>query len=303
MAAHNHTKSMANAFKMYNERERFSSAQVASRNEAFKEERIRAAKRLVGRGAGKDAEKSDSLDLSQYKPWYAKDSSTRDLKDVHKAELDPSLKRTVSKKSRFNKSSCQNCGCTGHKTIDCLDRPTKMKKKDITTTDRFLGYDPAEYAKVVEDFDEKKAAEKRAKQHHLLTSFITEPDPEQVRFPHSTVKYDRRQKVKQDEAEGKMRGAVESDDLRILLPTTSRRSRFETAKYLENLEDETVDYDPKTRSSTVTQDDDGLDFESTNDPNRVDQVFAWEDRAVVSSMTAEELEEIEQLEATTGVCL
>ncbi|KAL0207033.1 hypothetical protein P9112_012744 [Eukaryota sp. TZLM1-RC] len=279
MAAHHHTKSMASAFKTYNERERFSSAQEASRSKAFKEERVRAARRLIGREAAKEAEQTDSFDLAKYKPWYASTSQ-------------PSPSAPPSSAGR-KRTTCQNCGGNGHATRDCLEKPRIRKQTFEQQTDRFQGYDPRSYRKVIDNWSESSFQERLNKQKQLMSSFLTEPDPEQVRFPHSTVKFDKRQREKEAESEGKIRGAKEVDDLRGFLPTTSRRSLGERAKFLDDLEGESS-YDPKTRSIELGGGEEGLSFESCFDEGK-SEMFAWERREVEKGESREAKESMDEL--------
>ncbi|CAN6666052.1 hypothetical protein TRVA0_037S01266 [Trichomonascus vanleenenianus] len=74
--------------------------------------------------------------------------------------------------TKYRRGACTNCGALTHKAADCLERPRKVGAKysnqdispddniqEITTTydskrDRWNGYDPQEYTKVVHKYNE-----------------------------------------------------------------------------------------------------------------------------------------------------
>lgn len=83
----------------------------------------------------------------------------------------------------FRKGACENCGAMTHKKKDCVERPRKVgakfSGKDIQadevvdggfvlsydgSRDRWNGYDPNEYMRVMRQYEELEEARKKAKQ-------------------------------------------------------------------------------------------------------------------------------------------
>lgn len=143
--------------------------------------------------------------------------------------------------TKFRKGACENCGAMTHKTKECLSRPrakgAKWTGKNIQADeivqdvkmgwdakrDRWNGYDASEYKSVVEDFTEmeklrKEAIEAEAKDDEDL-------DADGAKYA--------------EESDMGRKQATSSKQLRI---------REDTAKYLLNLDLDSAQYDPKSRS-------------------------------------------------------
>ncbi|XDG07818.1 hypothetical protein ABKA04_007433 [Annulohypoxylon sp. FPYF3050] len=147
--------------------------------------------------------------------------------------------------TKYRKGACENCGAMTHKAKDCLNRPrakgAKWTGKDIQADevvqevelgwdakrDRWNGYDPKEYRRVVERY-------------------------EQMDELRNQLSGDSKDKDGEGEEDGKDAGekyAEESDMGRHQSTATRQlRIREDTAKYLLNLDLESAKYDPKTRT-------------------------------------------------------
>jgi len=185
--------------------------------------------------------------------------------------------------TKFRKGACTNCGAVTHTIKFCCERPralgAKWTGKDIQPDeivqdilldfdgkrDRWNGYDPATYKKVVDQYEKTEVERKKKKKEEEMKSFMTEPDPSHQRYPHS--KDTETQKI-----EGLVDDALSDDsdnelgeDKDDFLDTTEQpvgvkkdtktrttvrnlRIREDTAKYLRNLDINSAYYDPKSRS-------------------------------------------------------
>ncbi|KAI2468144.1 Pre-mRNA splicing Prp18-interacting factor-domain-containing protein [Annulohypoxylon bovei var. microspora] len=148
--------------------------------------------------------------------------------------------------TKYRKGACENCGAMTHKAKDCLNRPrakgAKWTGRDIQADeavqdvelgwdakrDRWNGYDPKEYRRVVERYEQMDDL------RNQLSG--TSKDKDGV----------------DGEEDGKDSGekyAEESDMGRHQSTATRQlRIREDTAKYLLNLDLESAKYDPKTRT-------------------------------------------------------
>jgi pre-mRNA-processing factor SLU7 len=152
--------------------------------------------------------------------------------------------------TKFRKGACENCGAMTHKTKECLSRPRKQGAKwtgrDIQADevvedvklgwdakrDRWNGYDAREYSAVVKEYEELEALKKAVAgteggQNDTEKGGDGADDPEI-----ESAKY------------------AEETDMGRNQPTSTRnlRIREDTAKYLLDLDLDSVKYDPKTRS-------------------------------------------------------
>ncbi|KAI5292854.1 mRNA splicing protein, partial [Ascosphaera atra] len=159
-------------------------------------------------------------------------------------------KRAGPAATKYRKGACENCGAMTHKTKECLSRPrkkgAKWTGKDIQADeliqdvelgwdakrDRWNGYDPSEYRKVVEEYEELEDLKREAKHGQDGISKTTAA----------------RGEAGDEENSGDERYAEESD-MRKHQSTATRnlRIREDTAKYLVNLDLDSAKYDPKTR--------------------------------------------------------
>lgn len=197
------------------------------------------------------------------KPFYLDDLPTNDQdylehQRLQNAEAEANKnskwydrgKRVGPAATKFRKGACENCGAVTHRTKECLSRPrakgAKWTGKDIQADelvqdvkmgwdakrDRWNGYDPAEYATVVREYEELESRKKALKgdgEDKKLVEGLDEDDEEDNA---GDAKY---------EAETDM-GRKQATSTRNL------RLREDTAKYLLNLDLDSAKYDPKTRS-------------------------------------------------------
>ena len=156
--------------------------------------------------------------------------------------------------TKFRKGACENCGAMTHKKKDCMERPRKVGAKfsgaqiapdefvqpDLTLDfdgkrDRWNGYDPAEHAGIIEEFQKIEDAKRQLKAQRLNTG--DDEEEEEVDEDADEDKY-------VDEID--MPGTKVDSKQRITV--RNLRIREDTAKYLRNLDPNSAYYDPKTRS-------------------------------------------------------
>ncbi|KAJ4868596.1 Pre-mRNA-splicing factor SLU7-A [Raphanus sativus] len=168
-------------------------------------------------------------------PWYL-NSEKPSLKHQRNWKSDPNYTKSwydrgakIYQAEKYRKGACQNCGAMTHTAKACMDRPrqigAKYTNKNIAPDekiesfeldydgkrDRWNGYDPSTYHRVVDLYEAKEDARK---------------------------KYLKEQQIKKlEEKNNNQEGTVRN--LRI---------REDTAKYLLNLDINSAHYDPKTRS-------------------------------------------------------
>ncbi|KAK7513340.1 Pre-mRNA splicing Prp18-interacting factor-domain-containing protein [Phyllosticta citriasiana] len=194
------------------------------------------------------------------KPFYitddAEDSSTSandylEHQRLHKSSLATDSKwydrgrKAGPAATKFRKGACENCGAMSHKTKECLSRPRKAGARwtgknieadevvqDVSLgwdakRDRWNGYDPQEYMKVVEEYKEVEDMKKKLKGGN-----DAKPDEDEDEEGDEDAKY---------EAEA---------DMGRKQPTSTRnlRIREDTAKYLVSLDLNSAEYNPKTRT-------------------------------------------------------
>ena len=200
--------------------------------------------------------------------------------------------------TKFRKGACENCGSSTHKTKDCLDRPRKVGAKfnpvDIKPDeiliegpqnfdgkrDRWAGFDPSEYDKIIEKHKEIETERQRLKEQEAESEL-------KLKLENAD------EGVAGNEAdEEKYAEAVDMPgqklDTKTRMTVRNLRIREDTAKYLRNLDPESAYYDPKTRSMRENPNNDA-DLEKityagdnfvrmTGDATKVTdiQVFAWQ---------------------------
>lgn len=227
-----------------------------------------------GRKAGlipaeKDEEGNDiNPHIPQYiarAPWYVDDGapSLKHQRVRKAAELDSDAhrtRRTLGVAQRFRSGACTNCGSMTHGAKLCLERPRKLGArftgKDIQPDecvqeaalgydgkhDRWAGYDPAEYASVVEQYESVEAERLRLKSAARELEGGAPSDSSAGSGSGS------------GESEEEERYAEGADmvgqqlDPKGRMTVRNLRMREDTAKYLRNLDPESAHYDPKTRS-------------------------------------------------------
>lgn len=189
------------------------------------------------------------------KPFYVDDDSAAsdylEHQRLHKQSVDQSKWYERGKKlgpaaTKYRKGACENCGAMTHKAKECLSRPRKLGAKwtgkDIqpdeviqdvqlgwdAKRDRWNGYDPSEYRRVIEEYEEREALKRevaKAKKKEEDGDESDDGDKDDARY-----------------AEESDMGRQQSTSTRNL------RIREDTAKYLLNLDLDSAKYDPKTRS-------------------------------------------------------
>lgn len=201
--------------------------------------------------------------------------------------------------TKFRRGACENCGSMTHKTRDCVDRPRKVGAKYSSTDiqpdefvvpgprdfdgkrDRWAGFDPADYAKVVENFEKVEDERRKLKEAEAETEL-----KRKIAVDTELADGD------SDDDEEKYAEAVDMPGQKVNTKTRmtirNLRIREDTAKYLRNLDPESAHYDPKTRSMrenpNADADPDKLTYTGDNfvrmsgDARRVTelQVFAWQ---------------------------
>lgn len=182
---------------------------------------------------------------------------------------------------KFRKGACENCGALTHKTKECLERPRKVGAKwtgkDIGPDefvqeaalgfegkrDRWAGYNAEEYAEVVEQWrraeEERKALKKQNEREGDETKDSSEEEDSDEEEKYAESVDMPGQKV----------------DLKTRMTVRNLRLREDTAKYLEDLNADPSQYDPKTRSmrKPVAAKD---AFVPEEEAQSQETLFAWE---------------------------
>lgn len=168
---------------------------------------------------------------------------------------------------KYKKGSCENCGATTHKSVDCVERPrargAKWTNSEIAPDeyiptedlsqfeakrDRWGGYDPDAFGLVVEEYvaAEEEATKRRVDQE-LAAAAQTEGGSGGVDDTDSSSESEDGggAKIKDFDVSN---APVGTKDDRTRTTTRNLRIREDTAKYLINLDLDSAFYDPKTRS-------------------------------------------------------
>jgi pre-mRNA-processing factor SLU7 len=244
-------------------------------------------------------------------PWYSNTNSGE--KDEKKSET-KWYQRGVKGEAAtsYRKGACTNCGAMTHKTKDCMERPRKrgakltgkdIKPDEIITEvgnltyeekrDNWNGYEVENYEEYYKNFQDEDLEARKKKQDELAKRWITEPDPEQRRFPsgHVVGKQFSSEVSSGVVSESSTNVNSESDNSETKdegKSSTSKglRNRYDTAKYLLNLDPDSAEYDPKTRSmrgnplpddpTSNFQGDGKASIEGYYDEFKTIQKFAWE---------------------------
>ncbi|KAI1456789.1 Pre-mRNA splicing Prp18-interacting factor-domain-containing protein [Annulohypoxylon moriforme] len=152
--------------------------------------------------------------------------------------------------TKYRKGACENCGAMTHKAKDCLNRPrakgAKWTGKDIQADevvqevelgwdakrDRWNGYDPKEYRRVVERYEQMDEL------RNQLSGASKDKDGEGEGEGEEDGKDNAGEKYAEESDMGRHQSTA----------TRQLRIREDTAKYLLNLDLESAKYDPKTRT-------------------------------------------------------
>ncbi|KAJ3219170.1 mRNA splicing protein [Dinochytrium kinnereticum] len=176
---------------------------------------------------------------------------------------------------KYRKGACENCGAMTHKTRDCLDRPrqkgAKFTNKNIAPDemvmdinlgfeakrDRWNGYDPDDYTKIVEEGEAIEAERRRLREQkareklELAAKNTGEKEAEKEAIAEDPAKADESgsDAEEDDEKYADAADAVgQKLDAKTRTTVRNLRIREDTAKYLLNLDVNSAYYDPKTRS-------------------------------------------------------
>jgi len=173
---------------------------------------------------------------------------------------------------KWQKGACENCGAMSHKTKDCCERPRakparmtnevapdEVIQQDVNfdfdgKRDRWNGYDPAAYSRVIERFEKVEQERKKKKAEEVEEQLRTGKKKEKDRkdkkktFHTGDSESDTDSDLDEssDDEDKKDDGAViQKFDHKS---RTTVRIREDRAKYLYNLNVHSAHYDPKTRS-------------------------------------------------------
>ena len=187
--------------------------------------------------------------------------------------------------TKFRKGACENCGAMTHKRKDCVERPRAVNAKksnaDIAPDefvqddvrlgfeqkrDRYNGFDPSEYSRVVDRFERaEKLKEEAAKKRELEKKFKGSAAGETKDGGGARADDDAKGESDDDgsgdsdsdselagdkDAQGfmKVNKRVRTAGGGASMTVRNLRIREDTAKYLRNLDLQSAHYDPKTRS-------------------------------------------------------
>jgi len=182
--------------------------------------------------------------------------------------------KSVQSSGKFRKGACPNCGAM-HNIKDCLERPRKIgakysgkdmaadelvietRKDDYDSKrDRWDGYDPSMYRKVVEEHQALDEARRKIREEQIDNST-------DIKTVEKVAKAGKGKKAQKDEDD--FGSSDESDDdedryaegadavgqkvdTKTRITVRNLRIREDTAKYLLNLDVDSAHYDPKTRA-------------------------------------------------------
>ncbi|KAF9609296.1 hypothetical protein IFM89_015541 [Coptis chinensis] len=216
-------------------------------------------------------------------PWYL-NAERPSLKHQRKWKSDPNYTKAwydrgakVHQAEKYRKGACENCGAITHDAKACMDRPRKKGAKwtnmyiapdeKIETfeldydgkRDRWNGYDPATFARVIERYEARdEARRKYLKEQQLKKLEEKNSNPsEQVEVSEEEEEDDDEDSLKVDEAKVDESKQMDFAKVEKRVRTTgggstgtvrNLRIREDTAKYLLNLDVNSAHYDPKTRS-------------------------------------------------------
>lgn len=215
-------------------------------------------------------------------PWYL-NAERPSLKHQRKWKSDPNYTKEwydrgakIFQADKYRKGACMNCGAMTHDTKTCMERPRKIgarwTNKRIAPDekieafeldydgkrDRWNGYDPATYARVIDRYEARdEARRKYQKEQQLKKLEEKNNNPEKGEGEDSDGDDDDEDALKVDEAKVDESEQMDFAKVEKRVRTTgggstgtvrNLRIREDTAKYLLNLDVNSAHYDPKTRS-------------------------------------------------------
>ncbi|XP_046857148.1 pre-mRNA-splicing factor SLU7-like isoform X3 [Xenia sp. Carnegie-2017] len=177
-----------------------SSQQKMIRTDWKKEKELEEARKAGTAPALQDETGKDiNPHIPQYiwMPWYygasgptLKHQRPQEERQKQFAKIDASYKRGLKEvancSDKISKGACENCGAITHKKKDCLERPRRVGAKftgeDIKPDeyvpeqhsfdydgkrDRWVGYDPEEHQRVLEEYQKMEMAKQQLKSDKL----------------------------------------------------------------------------------------------------------------------------------------
>ncbi|KAL3161054.1 hypothetical protein ABBQ38_009437 [Trebouxia sp. C0009 RCD-2024] len=218
-------------------------------------------------------------------PWYLNDTRPslkhqKNWKVGSKGSAKDYYDRGVKvfQATKFRKGACENCGAMSHKTKDCMERPRgkgarwtskhiaadeKVEEIDFgdfdTKRDRWNGYDPESYTKVIDMYEKVEQQKQGMKKAAELERRFAKKDgaaPDgaaadgAVASSDSDSDQDDEDKITETEEAGygKVEKRVRTTGGGATGSVRNLRIREDTAKYLLNLDPNSAHYDPKSRS-------------------------------------------------------
>ncbi|MQM08004.1 hypothetical protein Taro_040853 [Colocasia esculenta] len=217
-------------------------------------------------------------------PWYL-NAERPSLKHQRKWKSDPNYTKSwydrgakIFQADRYRKGACENCGAMTHDAKSCMDRPRKIGAKwtnkhiapdeKIETfeldydgkRDRWNGYDPSTYARVIERYEARDEARRKFLKEEQLKRLerknsikdgedevsedevSEDEDEDELKVDEAKVDESKQMDFAKVEKRVRTTGGGSTGTVRNL------RIREDTAKYLLNLDVNSAYYDPKTRS-------------------------------------------------------
>eukprot|EP00252_Welwitschia_mirabilis_P006512 TRINITY_DN173_c0_g1_i1.p1 TRINITY_DN173_c0_g1~~TRINITY_DN173_c0_g1_i1.p1 ORF type:complete len:544 (-),score=131.87 TRINITY_DN173_c0_g1_i1:171-1802(-) len=220
-------------------------------------------------------------------PWYL-NAERPSLKHQRKWKSDPNYTKEwydrgakIFQASKYRKGACTNCGAMTHDSKSCMERPRKVGAKWTNKhiapdekvqsieldydgkRDRWNGYDPATYARVIDRYEAREEARRKHQKEQQLKKLEEkngsggdksgsvkggssdeeeEDDDDSLKIDEAKVDESRQMDFAKVEKRVRTTGGGSTGTVRNL------RIREDTAKYLLNLDINSAHYDPKTRS-------------------------------------------------------
>ncbi|OAE20632.1 hypothetical protein AXG93_154s1060 [Marchantia polymorpha subsp. ruderalis] len=218
-------------------------------------------------------------------PWYL-NAERPSLKHQRKWKSDPNYTKDwydrgakVYQAEKFRPGACTNCGAMSHDIKTCMERPRKVGAKWTNKRiaadekvesfeldydgkrDRWNGYDPATYARVIDSYEMRDEARRKYQKEQQMKK-MEQKNAVPARERGTGDDSDEDDEDEDDDAEvdeAKVDESKQMDFAKVekRVRTTgggstgtvrNLRIREDTAKYLLNLDVNSAYYDPKTRS-------------------------------------------------------
>ncbi|KAG6543194.1 hypothetical protein Mapa_015444 [Marchantia paleacea] len=258
-------------------------------------------------------------------PWYL-NAERPSLKHQRKWKSDPNYTKDwydrgakVYQAEKFRPGACTNCGAMSHDIKTCMERPRKVGAKWTNKRiaadekveyfeldydgkrDRWNGYDPATYARVIDSYEMRDEARRKYQKEQQMKK-MEQKNAVPARERGKGDDSDEDDEDEDDDAEvdeAKVDESKQMDFAKVekRVRTTgggstgtvrNLRIREDTAKYLLNLDVNSAYYDPKTRSmreDPLPETDPNEKFYAGDNQNRVSgqaqefkqlNIHAWE---------------------------